>query len=64
MASKYSLDMTKGPFLKKILRFSLPLVLTGLLQMIYNTLGNIFSQYNSIVPVESTYGDYAMIYII
>lgn len=37
MASKYSLDMTKGPFLKKILRFSLPLVLTGLLQMIYNT---------------------------
>ncbi len=36
MASKYSLDMTKGPFLKKILRFSLPLVLTGLLQMIYN----------------------------
>ncbi|MBE6749301.1 MAG: MATE family efflux transporter [Ruminococcaceae bacterium] len=37
MASKYSLDMTKGPFFKKILRFSLPLVLTGLLQMIYNT---------------------------
>ena len=37
MASKYSLDMTKGPFLKKILRFSLPLVFTGLLQMIYNT---------------------------
>ena len=37
MASKYSLDMTNGPFLKKILRFSLPLVLTGLLQMIYNT---------------------------
>jgi putative MATE family efflux protein len=29
--------MTKGPFLKKILRFSLPLVFTGLLQMIYNT---------------------------
>lgn len=37
MASKYSLDMTKGPFLKKILRFSLPLMFTGLLQMIYNT---------------------------
>lgn len=37
MASKYSLDMTKGPFLKKILRFSLPLMLTGLLQMVYNT---------------------------
>ena len=37
MASKYSLDMTNGPFLKKILRFSLPLMFTGLLQMIYNT---------------------------
>ena len=36
MASKYSLDMTNGPFLKKILRFSLPLILTGLLQMFYN----------------------------
>ncbi|MBE6783655.1 MAG: MATE family efflux transporter [Ruminococcaceae bacterium] len=29
--------MTKGPFLKKILIFSLPLMLTGLLQMVYNT---------------------------
>lgn len=37
MASKYSLDMTNGPFLKKMLRFSLPLMFTGLLQMIYNT---------------------------
>ena len=37
MASKYSLDMTNGPFFKKILKFSLPLVFTGLLQMIYNT---------------------------
>ncbi|MBP3329202.1 MAG: MATE family efflux transporter [Clostridia bacterium] len=29
--------MTKGPFFKKILMFSLPLMLTGLLQMVYNT---------------------------
>ena len=29
--------MTKGPWLKKILIFSLPLMLTGLLQMVYNT---------------------------
>ncbi len=29
--------MTKGPWLKKILVFSLPLMLTGLLQMVYNT---------------------------
>lgn len=34
---EYSLDMTNGPFLKKILVFSMPLLLTGLLQMIYNT---------------------------
>lgn len=29
--------MTKGPFLKKILIFSLPLMLTGLLQLAYNS---------------------------
>lgn len=29
--------MTEGPWLKKILVFSLPLMLTGLLQMLYNT---------------------------
>ncbi len=37
ITDKYSLDMTKGPFFKKILMFSLPLMLTGLLQMVYNT---------------------------
>lgn len=30
------LDMTTGPFFKKILIFSVPLMLTGLLQLIYN----------------------------
>ena len=34
---KYSLDMTKGPWLKKILIFSLPLMCTSLLQMVYST---------------------------
>ena len=29
--------MTCGPFLKKILLFSVPLILTGLLQLAYNT---------------------------
>ena len=29
--------MTSGPFLKKILIFSVPLMLTGLLQLAYNT---------------------------
>ncbi len=30
------LDMTNGPFFKKILIFSLPLMLTGILQLVYN----------------------------
>lgn len=37
MSKRYSLDMTNGPFLKKILVFSVPLMLTGLLQIAYNT---------------------------
>ncbi len=37
MEKRYSLDMTSGPFLKKILIFSVPLMLTGLLQLAYNT---------------------------
>ncbi len=37
MEKRYSLDMTKGPFLKKILVFSVPLMLTGLLQLAYNS---------------------------
>lgn len=30
-------DMTNGPFTKKIIRFAVPLILTGLLQLFYNT---------------------------
>lgn len=37
MKSRYSLDMTCGPFFKKILLFSVPLMLTGVLQLAYNT---------------------------
>lgn len=37
MGKRFSLDMTNGPFLKKILIFSVPLMLTGLLQLAYNT---------------------------
>ncbi len=33
---KYEMDMTEGPLFKKIILFSLPLVLTGLLQCFYN----------------------------
>ncbi len=35
-AYKHEMDMTEGPLFKKILIFSLPLVLTGLLQCFYN----------------------------
>lgn len=37
MSKKYALDMTSAPFLKKIFIFAVPLVLTGLLQLAYNT---------------------------
>lgn len=37
MDKRYSLDMTSAPFLKKIFIFSIPLILTGLLQLAYNT---------------------------
>ncbi len=37
MQSKSVLDMTNGPFLKKIFLFAMPLVFTGLLQIFYNT---------------------------
>lgn len=30
-------QMTEGPFLKKIIRFAIPVTLTGLLQIVYNT---------------------------
>lgn len=35
-ARNYEMDMTSGPILKKLLIFSLPLMLTGILQLLYN----------------------------
>lgn len=37
IVAKKTLDMTNGPFLKKILVFALPLMATGLLQLLYNS---------------------------
>ena len=37
MQKRYELDMTTGPFLKKIFIFAVPMVFTGLLQLLYNT---------------------------
>ncbi|HOS18279.1 MAG TPA: MATE family efflux transporter [Clostridia bacterium] len=36
MARNYEMDMTQGPLLSKIVRFSLPVVLMGLLQFLYS----------------------------
>lgn len=37
MTKSKSIDMTNGPFLKNMLLFALPLVFTGILQLVYNT---------------------------
>ena len=37
MAKSYEMDMTSGPLLKKILIFSVPLMLSGILQLLFNT---------------------------
>ncbi len=37
MKQKKALDMTNGPFLKNIFIFAIPLVFTGLLQLLYNS---------------------------
>ena len=36
MAKSYEMDMTSGPLLKKILIFSVPLMLSGILQLLFN----------------------------
>ena len=46
--SKKKVDMTEGPFLKKMIFFAIPLILTGFLQWFYNAADlvviNIFSR--------------------
>ena len=34
--ARYEMNMTEGPLLSKIIRFSIPLILTGVLQLLYN----------------------------
>ena len=34
--SKYEMDMCSGPLLKKIITFVIPLMLSGILQLLYN----------------------------
>ena len=35
-SARYEMDMTTGPLLPKVLAFSGPLILTGILQLLYN----------------------------
>ncbi len=37
MGKKYEIDMTSGPIFSKILRFALPLMLSSMLQLLFNT---------------------------
>lgn len=37
LSKKHSLDMTQGPFLKKLFTFAVPLMIMGILQLLYNT---------------------------
>ena len=54
----YEMDMTQGPLLGKIIRFSIPLILTGLLQLLYNAADIVvvgrFAGSNALAAVSST----------
>ena len=34
--ARYEIDMTRGPLFGKLISFSVPLMLTGILQLLYN----------------------------
>ncbi len=58
MAVSKSVDMTNGPFLKKIIMFAIPLMLTGVLQIVYNAADSIvvgrFVGHEALAGVSST----------
>ncbi len=58
MSNNSVLDMTTGPFFKKMLKFSIPLMLTGMLQLIYNAADIMvvgrFAGSNSLAAVGAT----------
>ena len=56
---KHEIDMTEGPLLPKILAFSGPLILSGLLQLLYNAadvivVGNFGNGHTALAAVSST----------
>ena len=57
-AARAEMDMTEGPLLPKIIAFSGPLILTGILQLLYNAadvivVGN-FAGHEALAAVSST----------
>ena len=58
MAKNKAVDMTTGPFLNKMLAFAFPLMLTGVLQLVYNAADSMvigkFSGSTSLAAVGST----------
>ena len=57
--TRYEIDMTEGPLLPKILTFSVPLILTGILQLLYNAadvivVGNFAEGHEPLAAVSST----------
>lgn len=58
MVKAHQMDMTKGPLLKKIIVFSIPLMLTGMLQLLYNAADVVvvgkFAGHESLAAVGST----------
>ena len=58
VANIKELDMTKGPLTKQIIIFSIPIILTGVIQLLFNTADNIvvgkFASDQSLAAVGST----------
>ena len=36
MENKYQLDLTQGPIVTRLLQFSIPIILSGVLQLVFN----------------------------
>ena len=55
---KYEMDMTEGALLPKVLMFSLPLIASGILQLLFNAADIVvvgrFAGHNSLAAVGST----------
>ena len=64
MRDRFSIDMTHGPLLGKILRFSLPLMASNILQMLFSAADSVvvgrFAGHASLAAVGSTVGIIAL----